>query len=82
MVGDPKFLLRKEIERKISLKYPEKYRDLYSMISFTCMPYIEALRIHRERRAIIDEIVNLEPRQGAANGKEIDYAIDELMRNG
>jgi len=57
-VGDAKFILRKEIERKLTSACPELYQELYYMITFTCMPYAEALRRSREQRAIVDEILD------------------------
>jgi kynurenine 3-monooxygenase len=80
LVGDRTFLLKKEIERKINRMYPEKYSDLYSMITFSCMPYVEALRVDREQRAIIDRIMNLEQIDARLNSAEVDRLIDDLMR--
>ena len=79
LVGDPRFLLRKEVERKINQLYPEKYKDLYSMITFTCMPYIEALRIDREQRAIVDRIMSVEGIEQKIFSAEVDRLIEELM---
>ena len=47
MVGDPQFLLRKEIERRIQQQDPES-ASLYYNISFTSMPYSEAQRIEKK----------------------------------
>jgi kynurenine 3-monooxygenase len=80
LVGDRKFLLKKEIERKINRMHPEKYKDLYSMITFSHMPYAEALRIDREQRAIIDRIMNIEGIGDRLNSTEVDRLIDDLMR--
>lgn len=79
LVGDSRFLLKKEIERRINLRYPEKYKDLYSMITFTCMPYTEALRIDREQRAILDRLMEVEAIQDKLASGEITNLIDEAM---
>jgi kynurenine 3-monooxygenase len=79
LVGDQGFRLRKEIERKVNRMYPEKYRDLYSMITFSCMPHAEALRIDREQRAIVDEIMCVEGIEGKLNSAEVETLIDKLM---
>lgn len=55
MVGDPKFLQRIEIERKIQELHPE-YASLYYNVSFTCMPYSEALRIERTHQDKINKV--------------------------
>ena len=79
LVGDSRFLLRKEIERRINQRHPEKYKDLYSMITFTCMPYTEALRIDRDQRAIVDRIMSMEAVDERLAGEEITSLIDEMM---
>ena len=79
LVGDPGFLLRKEVERRLNLRYPGKYKDLYSMITFTCMPYTEALRVDREQRAIVDRILSVEDIGHRLDSDEVIRLVDELM---
>ena len=80
LVGDPAFLLRKQIERRINQRYPDEYRDLYSMITFTCLPYATAMRIDRQQRAIVDEIMQVEGIGQRLNSGEADPLIDALMK--
>lgn len=56
-VGDPDFLLRKRIERKVEELCPGRYTPLYSLVSFTCVPYVEAIERERRQRWIIDRLV-------------------------
>ena len=56
-VADPQFLLQKKFERKIQELYPEKYIALYSMVSFTSIPYAEAWRKGKEQDVFIKEIM-------------------------
>lgn len=43
-VGDPRFLLQKKIEAKITGQYPDAWLPLYSMVTFSPdLPYAEAL---------------------------------------
>lgn len=79
LVGTPDFLLRKEVERKLNEAYPDKYKDLYSMITFTCMPYTEALRIDREQRAIVERIMSAEGAGLDPGGFGVERLIDDLM---
>jgi kynurenine 3-monooxygenase len=79
LVGDPGFLLKKELERKINLLHPDKYRDLYSMISFTCMPYLQALETEREQRRIIERIMKVERIEERLDSPEVESLIDDLM---
>ncbi|MCB0617439.1 MAG: FAD-dependent monooxygenase, partial [Saprospiraceae bacterium] len=43
-VADPQFLLRKKIEAHLHEKYPQEFLPLYSMVTFSHLPYGEALR--------------------------------------
>ena len=43
-VNDPGFLLRKKLEHRIMELYPEKYKSLYSMVTFSHIRYSEAQR--------------------------------------
>ena len=42
-VRDPNFLLQKKLERRIQKLYPQKFMPLYSMVTFSHVPYKEAL---------------------------------------
>jgi kynurenine 3-monooxygenase len=79
LVGTPGFLLRKEIERKINQVYPQKYKDLYSMITFTCMPYTEALRVDSEQRTVVDQIMRVEGIERKLDSPEVARVMDSLM---
>jgi kynurenine 3-monooxygenase len=79
LVGDQRFQLRKEIERKINRLYPEKYKDLYSMITFTCRPHAEAWRIDRRQRAIVDEIMRVEGIEHKLDSTEVESLIGKLL---
>jgi kynurenine 3-monooxygenase len=41
-VADPRFLLQKKIESKLSAQYPDKWLPLYSQVTFSNLPYAEA----------------------------------------
>ena len=79
-LADPRFVFRKQIERRLSDLYPERYQPLYSMIAFTCMPYIEAVAIEREQRVIVDEIMNIRNIGPQWTQDQIDTAIDRVMQ--
>lgn len=51
-VGDPEFLLRKQIERRFSEIDPG-FLPLYALISFTLVPYVEARERGREHEQLI-----------------------------
>lgn len=56
-VADPKFLLRKQIEKKLSAKHPNKWVPLYEMVTFSEMRYSEALARGKEQDKIMEEIL-------------------------
>ena len=75
LVGQPQFLLRKQIERKLNQLAPEHYASLYSMITFSCMPYTEALRIDREQSALVDRIMTIEGIQDNLDSPETESLL-------
>lgn len=79
LVGDPQFLLRKRIERRINELFPDRYIPLYNLISFTCVPYDEALRRDREQRAVIDRILESPDLLEQLESDEIRGRIERLL---
>lgn len=55
--GDPRFLLRKQIERKLADEHPDRWTPLYSMVTFTHMAYTEALEVGRIQDGIMQEVM-------------------------
>lgn len=58
LVADPKFLLRKKIEKALNGKHPEKWVPLYSMVTFSEMRYSEALARGKEQDKIMEEVLS------------------------
>ncbi|MGE0173006.1 MAG: FAD-dependent oxidoreductase [Oligoflexales bacterium] len=42
LVGDPRFLLKKEVSLKLSREYPKEFVDQYSLVTFRTTPYFWA----------------------------------------
>ncbi|MBL4625044.1 MAG: FAD-dependent monooxygenase [Flavobacteriales bacterium] len=57
-VGDPKFLLQKKIEAKLNEYHPDKWMPLYSQVTFSHIPYSEALKVGMKQDAIMKEIMS------------------------
>jgi len=57
LVADPEFLLRKKIEARLHQIYPEKWIPLYTMVTFSHIPYSDALQIGKQQRAIMDKLL-------------------------
>lgn len=80
LVGDPRFLLRKKIERRINRLFPDKFQDLYSMITFTCLPYTEALRISRRQNLLTEHLLGVGGIEEKLDNDQADRLIEELMQ--
>ena len=59
MLGDPNFLRRSQIERDIQKRYPNR-ASLYYNVSFTNIPYLQAVKFERTHQALINKIIEIE----------------------
>ena len=57
--ADTKFLLQKKIEQKFAQQYPEKWVPLYSMVSFSNIPYSEAWQVGMKQEKLMQSIMNI-----------------------
>ena len=71
--ADPTFLLQKEIEKKFSNLYPDKWIPLYSMVSFTNIPYADAWEIGMKQEKMMEEIMK-------TPNIEKEWKSDEIMQ--
>jgi kynurenine 3-monooxygenase len=58
--ADPEFLLQKKIEARFSSKHPQLWMPLYSQVSFSNIPYNEALANGDKQESIMKEVMALE----------------------
>jgi len=57
-IADPKFLLQKKIEAKISEKHPGKWLPLYSMVTFSPhIPYAQAFQEGKKQAEIMGKVM-------------------------
>lgn len=56
-VAKPRFLLRKKIEGRISEQYPDRWIPLYSMVTFTDLPYSYALETGMMQDKIMKKVM-------------------------
>ncbi|GAA4307174.1 NAD(P)/FAD-dependent oxidoreductase [Nibribacter koreensis] len=72
-VADPRFLLQKKIESKITAQYPDAWLPLYSMVTFSPdLPYAEALANGRRQEEIMRHLMT-------HIGSEADYDKPEVQ---
>ena len=79
-VIDEHFLLRKKIEAHIHTLFPERWIPLYTMVTFSHIPYSEALRIGRKQDEIMAKVLK---REGIfRNWKTLDFEaiVQELEK--
>jgi kynurenine 3-monooxygenase len=75
-VADPRFLLQKKIEARISAQYPGRWTPLYSQVTFSHTPYAEAWTAGQRQDAIMARLMPLIQ-------TEADYdqpAVQELVQ--
>ena len=56
-VADPSFLLRKRIERKLNSVAPDVFVPLYNRISFTSLPYADAIQMESWQRPLVERML-------------------------
>jgi kynurenine 3-monooxygenase len=79
-VNDSRFLLRKQIERKVNQLYPNVYIPIYSMIAFSSRPYTQAMEIERRQSVVIDRLMALDQIEERWNSAEVEQIIHELIQ--
>jgi kynurenine 3-monooxygenase len=57
--ADSNFLLQKKIEKKFANLYPDKWVPLYSMVSFTNVPYSDAWQIGMRQEKIMQKVMKI-----------------------
>lgn len=77
-VGASEFLLRKELERWVNVLYPN-YKSLYELVSFTNVPYAEAMRQDREQRALVDQLLAIPGIRQNRDAPEVRAMVDQFM---
>jgi kynurenine 3-monooxygenase len=73
--ADKQFLLQKKIERKFSEKHPEKWLPLYSQVTFSHIPYDEALRAGDRQDAIMKKVMDRPDIEQVWDSEEVEAAI-------
>lgn len=55
-VGDPNFLLQKQVEARLEEAFPELYRSRYAMVMYSHIPYAQAFERGERQRALLAKI--------------------------
>ncbi len=59
LVADPNFQFKKRIAAKVSELYPEKFIPVYTMVSFSHLPYADALKEYKRQDAVLSAALEL-----------------------
>ncbi|ARS37176.1 FAD-dependent oxidoreductase [Pontibacter actiniarum] len=80
-VADPRFLLRKKIEARISEQYPGKWLTLYTMVTFSELPYSYALETGKVQDRIMKQVMKHIKSVDDYNKPEVQQLIErELLK--
>ena len=77
--ADPKFLLQKKIEKHFSTKYPAKWLPLYSMVTFSDIPYAKAWSLGQKQEAMMQEIIHLDGIEQKWDSEEIEERMLKMI---
>ena len=77
--ADPKFLLQKKIEKHFSTKHPDKWLPLYSMVTFSDIPYADAWRLGQKQEAMMEEIISMPDIKSKWDSLEVEERMLEMI---
>ncbi|MCB0571709.1 MAG: FAD-dependent monooxygenase [Phaeodactylibacter sp.] len=77
LVADPLFLLRKEIAAHLQEKYPGEFLPLYSQVTFSHIPYSEALKEGDAQEELLSRILSL---PGILHNWKDNPEVDAIFR--
>ena len=74
-VVDPKFLRKKKIDAALNEMFPEKWIPLYTMVTFSNIPYSEAKKRAAEQNQLLDTIGYDTVEAAIAEGEEKTHEV-------
>lgn len=69
LTADPEFLFRKKVERLALEEFPEKWMPLYSMVTFSDIPYHKAKSVGEKQDAIMEQVLDRTMRIGHSDAQ-------------
>jgi kynurenine 3-monooxygenase len=80
LVADEKFLLRKKIEARIHERNPS-WLPLYSMVTFTDIPYRDALLKGQEQDSLMEKIMKIPAIEKKWETEEVWEEIEKILKS-
>lgn len=75
LTADPKFLLQKKIENRLSERHPDKWVPLYSQVTFSHIPYSQALKNGQRQDEIMAQVMNTPGIENNWDSEEVESKI-------
>ena len=80
LVGKPEFLLRKIIEARFNSKYPNDWMPLYSMVTFSEIPYHLALAEGKRQDKIMEQVMAMPGIESKWDSDEVESLMLDLNK--
>jgi len=80
LVADPKFLLRKKIEEHLNNKFSEAFLPVYSMVTFSHLPYGQALQESFVQDELFERILAVDQIEEKWNGEEVESIFRKWLK--
>jgi kynurenine 3-monooxygenase len=78
LVGQDNFLIRKKLEKAVYALYPDKFVPQYTMVSFSNIPYSEAVRLGNEQDEVLDELMKIENIENVIENGELESKLKDV----
>ncbi len=79
LTADPRFLLQKKIEGWFSTKHPDKWMPLYSQVTFSHIPYHQALANGIRQDQIMNEVLSMSNIEEIWNSEVVENKILSMI---
>lgn len=75
LTADPAFVLQKKIEKRFSAAHPDRWTPLYELVTFSHVPYHEALALGRKQNNIMKRVMDRPDIAQVWDSAEVESAI-------
>jgi kynurenine 3-monooxygenase len=79
LVADPAFIFKRRIAAKVSEVYPDRFIPVYSMVSFSHLPYAEALKEYTRQDEVLSEVLKMPQIEEKWDNEYLDTIAKQLL---
>ena len=79
LVADPVFLRKKQIEKMVAKKFPDRFIPPYSMVSFNHIPYSEALSKGSRYGEMLSRLYEIENLENVFDSEAVQQIIESYL---